>query len=358
MILETAVLTIKPGQEADFEVAMKMAKPLIARSQGFRGIEVRPNLDCPGQYLLLVSWDNVGDHEDGFRKSERYGRWKELLHHFYDPFPTVDHFGESFMPGTTAIYDRIGIGYDTSRVPDPRIADTLIDLIAPEPGDSILDIACGTANYTGLLADRGLNMTGLDLSATMLARAREKNPALPLIRASVEDIPLPDNSFDHVMCTLAIHHFPDLQNAFAEVARVLRGDRFVTFTATSEQTAGYWLGHYFPNATKRAVETDPSVEAIETALSEAGFKHHEFVNWEVPENLLDRFAYSGKDNPELYFEEGILDGISLFANLGHKDEIEAGLKALRADIDSGKWQDVRDQYDHDLGDYCFVIAHK
>jgi len=356
MILETAILTIKPGQEADFEVAMKMAKPLIAKSQGFEGIEVRPNLNNPAQYLLLVSWDSVEDHEEGFRKSERYGRWKELLHHFYDPFPAVEHFGESFMPGTTTIYDRIGIGYDTSRRPDPRIADELIKLLSPDPGDNILDVACGTANYTGMLLDRGLNMTGLDLSATMLERAREKNPTLPLIRASVEGIPLPDNSFDHVMCTLAIHHFPSLTNAFTEVARVLRGDQFVTFTATSEQTAGYWLGHYFPNATKRAVETDPTEEAIKTALGEAGFKQHEFVNWEVPKNLLDRFAYAGKDNPELYFEEGVMDGISLFSNLGHREEIEAGLKQLRADIDTGKWHDIRQQYAHDKGDYCFVVA--
>jgi len=61
-------------------------------------------------------------------------------------------------------------------------------------------------------------------------------------------------------------------------------------------------------AAKRAVETDPTTDAITAALNGAGFKSCEFVNWTVPENLLDRFAYSGKDNPGLYFEDGILDG--------------------------------------------------
>jgi ubiquinone/menaquinone biosynthesis C-methylase UbiE/heme-degrading monooxygenase HmoA len=358
MILEAAVLSVKPGQEAGFETAMKMAKPLIAASDGFRDMEVRANLNVPGQYILLVWWDSVDAHEKDFRGSERYGRWKELLHHFYDPFPTVEHFSESITPGKTAIYDKIGIGYDNTRAPDPRIADQLIDLMAPGDDARILDIACGTANYTGLLARRGLDMTGLDLSETMLQAAQSKNPDLPLVQGSVDAMPLPDNSFDNVMCTLAIHHFPDLGKAFAEVARVLRGDRFVCFTATGEQTAGYWLAHYFPDAVKRASEVDPSVEAIEEALKEAGFRKFEFVNWDVPENLKDLFAYSGKDNPELYFTKGIMDGISLFSNLGHEDEMASGLKALRADIDSGHWHDIRKQYDNDQGDYCFVVAKK
>ena len=358
MILEHAILTVRPGQEQEFEAAMKMAKPLISKSAGFRGIDVRPNLNQPGQYILLVMWDSVEDHEEGFRKSARYGRWKELLHHFYDPFPTVDHFGENIIPGTTAIYEQIGVGYDTARAADPRIADQLIDLLALTGGERILDIACGTANYTGELASRGLDMTGLDISETMLAAARQKHPQLPFILSSAEDIPAPDQSFDRVMCTLAIHHFPDMAKAFGEAARVLRGDRLVLFTATSEQTAGYWLRHYFPNALQRAMETDPTADAISSALARADFKSHAFINWDVPDNLQDKFAYAGKNNPELYFKPGVMNGISLFSNLGHREEIDAGLQALRADINSGKWQDIRAQYDHDRGDYCFVVAHK
>lgn len=93
MILEAAVLNVKPGQGAAFEAALVAARPLIAASPGFIGMEVRPNLEKPGRYLLLVHWEKLEDHTEGFRASDRYLRWKALLHHFYDPFPTVEHYG-------------------------------------------------------------------------------------------------------------------------------------------------------------------------------------------------------------------------------------------------------------------------
>lgn len=93
MILESAVLDVKPGQAAAFEAAMAAARPLIAASPGFRGIEVRPCLEREGRYLLLVWWERLEDHTEGFRGSARYRDWKALLHHFYEPFPTVEHYG-------------------------------------------------------------------------------------------------------------------------------------------------------------------------------------------------------------------------------------------------------------------------
>lgn len=92
MILEAAMLNIQDGQEDAFEQAMKAARPLIAATPGFRGLEVRHCLEDPGRYLLLVRWERLEDHTDGFRGSDRYARWREALHHFYDPFPTVEHF--------------------------------------------------------------------------------------------------------------------------------------------------------------------------------------------------------------------------------------------------------------------------
>lgn len=73
---------------------MAEAKPLIAASPGFQGIEVRQAVESQGSYLLLVRWDSVADHRDGFRQSERYQQWRALLHHFYDPMPTVSYFGD------------------------------------------------------------------------------------------------------------------------------------------------------------------------------------------------------------------------------------------------------------------------
>ncbi len=95
MIIEHALLQVRTGEEAAFEAAMAQARPLIAASPGFQGIEVRPAVEKPGLYLLLVRWDSIVDHREGFRKSDRYEQWRALLHPFYDPMPSVDYFGET-----------------------------------------------------------------------------------------------------------------------------------------------------------------------------------------------------------------------------------------------------------------------
>jgi heme-degrading monooxygenase HmoA len=99
MVLEVAVLNILPGKEHKFEAAMQEAEPLIAKTPGFRSIEVRRCLETPNRYLLLVSWERLEDHTLGFRQSKRYEPWRKMLHHFYDPFPLVEHFGEPIELG-------------------------------------------------------------------------------------------------------------------------------------------------------------------------------------------------------------------------------------------------------------------
>ncbi len=94
MIIEHALLQVKPNDESAFEAAMAKARPLISASPGFSGLEIRRAAETPGLYLLLVRWDSVADHRDGFRKSDRYQQWRALLHHFYDPMPSVEYFGE------------------------------------------------------------------------------------------------------------------------------------------------------------------------------------------------------------------------------------------------------------------------
>ncbi len=94
MILEHAILDVKPGLAADFEAAMAEALPLISASDGFGGIEVRRCMESPDRYVLLVRWRDVDAHDPGFRGSDRDPRWRELLHRFYDPFPVVEHYGE------------------------------------------------------------------------------------------------------------------------------------------------------------------------------------------------------------------------------------------------------------------------
>jgi heme-degrading monooxygenase HmoA len=92
LILELAVLDVRPGQEAAFEAAFREARALIARAAGHRRHELRRCVERDGRYLLLVWWDTLEAHVQGFRGSDDYQRWRALLHHFYDPFPSVEHY--------------------------------------------------------------------------------------------------------------------------------------------------------------------------------------------------------------------------------------------------------------------------
>jgi heme-degrading monooxygenase HmoA len=97
MILEVAVLNIKPGQEVDFELAFSQAQTIISDMQGYISHELKKCIEKPSRYILLVNWSSLQDHTEGFRKSVEYDEWRRMLHHFYDPFPEVEHY--------TAIYD-------------------------------------------------------------------------------------------------------------------------------------------------------------------------------------------------------------------------------------------------------------
>ena len=97
MILEVAILNIRDGTNDAFEAAFREASPIIAAIPGYISHEVRPCIETPNRYILLVQWRQLEDHTVGFRQSEGYQRWRALLHHFYDPFPTVEHYDAPFI---------------------------------------------------------------------------------------------------------------------------------------------------------------------------------------------------------------------------------------------------------------------
>jgi len=92
MIHEHALLPVRPGQEAAFEAAFAEAKAIIAASPGFLRLTLSRGVERPSSYLLLVEWESVEAHEVGFRQSPAYANWRARLHHFYDPFPVVEHY--------------------------------------------------------------------------------------------------------------------------------------------------------------------------------------------------------------------------------------------------------------------------
>jgi heme-degrading monooxygenase HmoA len=92
MILEAAMLQVKQEMEEEYEDAFRKASHIISSMKGYIDHELQKCMEVKGKYLLLVKWESLEDHTIGFRQSAEYQEWKKLLHHFYDPFPTVEHF--------------------------------------------------------------------------------------------------------------------------------------------------------------------------------------------------------------------------------------------------------------------------
>jgi heme-degrading monooxygenase HmoA len=92
MILELAILNVIPGREAEFERTFAEANKIIAAMPGFKSLQLHKCLEQGNRYALLVRWSKLEDHTIGFRQSAQYQRWRALLHHFYDPFPDVEHY--------------------------------------------------------------------------------------------------------------------------------------------------------------------------------------------------------------------------------------------------------------------------
>jgi heme-degrading monooxygenase HmoA len=92
MILEVAVLEVKKGLSNDFERVFEKAQSIISLMDGYISHQLKKCVKKEDKYILLVNWETIEHHEIGFRKSKEYKEWKRLLHHFYEPFPTVEHY--------------------------------------------------------------------------------------------------------------------------------------------------------------------------------------------------------------------------------------------------------------------------
>jgi heme-degrading monooxygenase HmoA len=92
MIMEVAILDVIPGRESEFQSAFAAASPIIMSMPGYISHQLQHCIEKHNRFILLANWETLEAHTIGFRGSERYQEWKKLLHHFYDPFPTVEHY--------------------------------------------------------------------------------------------------------------------------------------------------------------------------------------------------------------------------------------------------------------------------
>jgi heme-degrading monooxygenase HmoA len=96
VILEVAILDVKKGQEAQFEEVFGQAQKIISSMAGYVSHQLQKCIENGSRYILLVNWEALEDHTVGFRGSDEYMQWKNLLHDFYDPFPVVEHYTSVF----------------------------------------------------------------------------------------------------------------------------------------------------------------------------------------------------------------------------------------------------------------------
>ncbi|GEL77419.1 class I SAM-dependent methyltransferase [Tenuibacillus multivorans] len=257
-----------------------------------------------------------------------------------------------------SLYDHIGLTYDTTRKADPEITRRLRKHLQVPNHHEVLDIACGTGNYTVSLEKSGLEMTGCDISQEMLNKAKRKSNSVQWDQANVNQLPYERDTFDGIACIMSIHHFDQLLTPFQEAYRVLKKGRFVIFTAAPEQMNCYWLNEYFPKAMEDSAKQMPTFSLVNKKLKEAGFRiigHETFL---VQPDLQDFFLYSGKYDPKMYLDETVRSGISTFSNLASPEEVEEGCQRLREDIRTNKIDEVISRYSSNHGDYVFVIAEK
>ena len=99
MILEVAILDVRPGLEDEVELAFAEAQAIIMSMPGYVSHQLQKCIEKTGRYILLVNWTALEDHTVGFRGSEQYQKWRSLLHHFYEPFPEVEHYNSVFSNG-------------------------------------------------------------------------------------------------------------------------------------------------------------------------------------------------------------------------------------------------------------------
>ena len=271
---------------------------------------------------------------------------------------SYSYFRTSVMTEQT-IYNKIGIGYNYTRRADPYIAGRLYSLLAPQEGNTYLDIGCGTGNYTIKLAEMGVKLIGIDPSELMLAEAKNKYSDIQWLHGQAEHIPLADNSVDGAIATLTIHHWKDIERSFSELARVMKtGSSIVIFTFTPEQEEGYWFNHFFPAMMQKGIAHSMSLDTINKLAKKHGFKEYLTEKYFVHDGLEDMFGYSGKNDPERYFDPAIIKGISYFSIYADPQEVKDGLLQLRESIDNGSFQNIKKQYENDLGDYLFIVLKK
>lgn len=178
-------------------------------------------------------------------------------------------------------YNEISKTYDEVREGDLALIQRLMQALPPRPNLHILDIGCGTGNYTDLFQRlTGAQIFGVDPSEGMLEKARQKNAYVTLKTGQADNIPFDSDFFDFIYMTDVIHHVPDIEAMFVEIWRVLRspdpesgnpGGMGCIVTQSHQQIEKRPIAHYFPGTARVDKERYPDIPEIIEAANAKGF---------------------------------------------------------------------------------------
>jgi SAM-dependent methyltransferase len=221
----------------------------------------------------------------------------------------------------TALYDRIGTHYASTRTPDVRIAR----LIREALGDahSVLNVGAGAGSYE----PSDLEVLAVEPSAAMIAQ--RPAGAAPVLQASAEKLPLPDKSYDAALAVNTVHHWRDLRAGLGELRRVAR-KRIVIFMRDGARGESFWLADYLP-ALDQSTRTSEIAETIERELRPVTVRPVL-----LPRDCSDGLFSAYWARPEMYLDSAVRRNISQFA-LTPEAEVGEGLARLEADLESGAW---------------------
>ena len=239
------------------------------------------------------------------------------------------------------LYDSIGHGYGQRRRQDPRIAERILRALGSS--ESVVNVGAGAGSYE----PRDRKLVAVEPSMVMIRQRPAEAP--PAVRASAEDLPFRDESFDASLAVLTLHHWPDLSRGIGELRRTAR--RTVVILTFDTSVGGFWLTDYFPEILDVDRRTVPAVSEIERQLGTA-----RVFDVPVPHDCTDGFLGAYWRRPQAYLDEGVRSAISVFSRIG---SLEAGLSRLRADLESGSWQrrygHLSSRAELDLG-YRLIVA--
>jgi SAM-dependent methyltransferase len=240
---------------------------------------------------------------------------------------------------TEAAYDRIGVGYRQVRRPDPRIAARIEAAL----GDArtVLNVGAGTGSYE----PGGRAVTAVEPSRLMI----EQRPtgAAPAIQASAENLPFEDDSFDAAMALVTVHHWTDPAAGVTEMVRVAR-QRVAILSFDRAPMAGLWLCEYFPRAWEIHRDSMPPIADLLAAMGPGATA----ATVPIPSLCADGFFCALWDRPELHLDPQVRRASSVWHAMTPA-QIDGGLKALRADLADGTWDErygrLREAADLDVG---------